>query len=523
MKIRILMLSMAIIFALKLPLYSQAQTEGAPQGTTVAQGPNITLEIKGMDIIDVLKIVASRAGFNIAIGKNVSGRTTLFLNDVDPEEAFDIVIVANDLAYERKGNLVNVMTQRDYELLYGTRYQDKRRVKIFTPKNTKAVDLIKAISQIKSNIGKVVYDEASNTIMVVDTPEQISEIENFLDHSDRIIQTRVFSLNYAQAEKINPKLQEMVTKGIGNIKIDERTNKIVITDYPENLDKISRVISAFDEKTSQVLIDAQIIELTPSDKLEMGVDWDYWISKYFEVKGSLPLNTSNTVVFGTRSDTPTQQGKYKAVMDVLRTIGDTKVLSSPRIMALNNQEAKILVGTKDAFITSTVTQTEGSAVTSQSVNFVDVGIKLYVTPNISRDGFITMKIKPEISSATRTKILSEGKETEIPIVTTSEAETTIMVKDGITIIIGGLKKDKKEKTTKRIPLLGSIPVLGFLFGSTSDSYSKTELVILLTPHIISGDTPYTDFSQIKPKNGAVVSMVNGEIKTETVSSVSAAE
>jgi len=154
---------------------------------------------------------------------------------------------------------------------------------------------------------------------------------------------------------------------------------------------------------------------------------------------------------------------------------------------------------------------------------VDIGIKLYVTPNISRDGFITMKIKPEISSATRTKILSEGKETEIPIVTTSEAETTIMVKDGITIIIGGLKKDKKEKTTKRIPLLGSIPVLGLLFGSTSDSYSKTELVILLTPHIISGDTPYTDFSQIKPKNGAVVSMVNGEIKTETVSSVSATE
>jgi TonB family protein len=193
-------------------------------------------------------------------------------------------------------------------------------------------------------------------------------------------------------------------------------------------------------------------------------------------------------------------------------------------MTLNNQEARIMVGVKDAYITSTTSQgSSGQTVTSQSVNFVETGLKLNVTPTVSRDGFISMKIKPEISSATTTDIKSEGQITQIPIVTTSEAETTVMVKDGITIVIGGLKKDKRVKTVKKIPLFGDIPGLGFFFRSTSDEVTKTELVILLTPHIIGGDISYTDFSELKPKEGVVVSMEAGRIVTENISSETKAQ
>lgn len=174
------------------------------------------------------------------------------------------------------------------------------------------------------------------------------------------------------------------------------------------------------------------------------------------------------------------------------------------------------MGTKDAYITSATSQAGDTAVTSQTVNFVDVGIKLFVTPTINRDGFVIMKIKPEISSATRTDITSESKITQIPIVSTSETETTVMVKDGVTIIIGGLKKDERLKTVKKIPLLGDIPGLGFLFRSTSDELKKTELVILLTPHIMSGEDAYTDMSDIKPKDGAVARMEEGDILTEKI-------
>ncbi len=493
-----------------------------PMPKAAAQN-RISLDIKGMDVVDVLKMLATRSSMNIVIGKNVTGKATLFLKDVNIMDAFEIILSANDLAFDKKGGVINVITQRDYELLYGERYQDKKKVKIIQLKYAKAADLSRALSQVKTNIGKIVVDEASNTVVLVDTQTKISEMEEFIKKTDLPVKTTVFSLNYAQADKLSQKMQESVTKGIGVIKMDERTNKIAVTDYPEKLDEIAKIIQAFDEKTPQVLIDSQIIEIRPSDKFEMGVDWDFWIKKNFKLAASLPIGTDNRLLLGTTSSIPSEKGNYKAILDLLRTIGDTKILSSPRIMALNNQEAKILVGTKDAYITSTTSQSAETAVTSQSVNFVDVGIKLYVTPTVNRDGFVTMKIKPEISSAERTNLTSGGQITQVPIVTTSEIETSIMVKDGITVIIGGLRKDEKSKIIKKVPLLGDIPFLGVLFKSTSEEVKKTELVILLTPHIISGENSFTEFSDIRPKDGAVLRMSGGNIITEKIAGAAQTE
>ena len=497
-----------------------APSPGINTGAVLAgqlPGGKISLDIKGMDVVDVLKMFSSRSGLNIIVGKNVTGRVTLFLKDVDLWDAFEIILLANDLAYEKQGEIINVMTQRDYELGHGERFQDKKEVKIIQLKYAKAPGIVVALNQIKSNLGKVIADEASNTIVIIDTASNIKQLEDFIIKADLPVVSKVYKLNYAQAEKISPKIQEALTKDRGSLKIDERTNTIVVMDYPEKLEQIDTIIKAFDEKTPQVLIDAQLIQVSPSDKLEMGLNWEYWIRKYFDIKANLAINTANTLLVGTATSTPAQPGQYTAIMDILRTIGDTKVLSSPRIMVLNNQEAKIHVGVKDAYITSTTSQSgTGTAVTSQSVNFVDTGIQLYVKPTINRDGFVTMKIKPEISDSVRTDIKSEGQVTQIPIVSTSEAETTVMVKDGVTIIIGGLRKDKREKTVRKIPLLGDIPGIGFLFRSTSDSLTKSDLVILLTPHIISGEHTYSDFSEIKPDAGAVAKMVDGNIVTEKI-------
>ena len=491
----------------------------SPQVQASTPQSKISLDLKGMDVVDVLKMLATRATMNIVIGKNVSGKVTILLKDVDVKDAFEIVVLANDLACDTKGGIINVMTQRDYELLYGERYQDKKQAKIIQLKYAKAADISKALNQIKTNIGKVVIDEGSNTLVLVDAPEALKQMEDFLQKTDLPMETRVFSLDYAQAEKINTKLQEAITKGIGSIKFDERTNKLVVRDYPDKLNEISKIITAFDEKTPQVLIDAQLIEVDPSDKFEMGVNWDYWIKKYFEFRSALPISTASTLFLGTvQSGTPDAPGKYKAIIDVLRTIGDTKILSSPRIMVLNNQEAKIHVGKKEAYITSTTSQGgSGNTVTSQTVNFVDTGITLSVTPTINKEGFITIKIKPEVSEATSVDLLSDGQKTSVPIVTSSDAETTVMVKDGVTVIMGGLAKDKKEKTVKKIPILGDIPGVGFLFRSTSDNVTKTDLVILLTPHIMSGESSFSDFDEVKPKDGFIAKMVDGKIVKERYS------
>lgn len=489
---------------------SYAQQNPSPQ-------QKISLDIKGMDVVDVLKMVATRAGLNLVIGKNVTGRVTLFLKDVDVWDAFEIVLLANDLAYEKKAEIINVMTQRDYELLYGERFQDKKQAKIIQLKYAKAADLSRALNQIKTNIGKIVVDEGSNTLALIDAPEKIKEMEDFIKKTDLPLQTRIFSLNYAPVDKLNTKLQEAITKGVGSIKIDERTNKIAVTDYPAKLEEIAKIIAAFDEKTPQVLIDAQVIEVTPSDQFQMGVDWNYWIQKYFDIKFGVPINSTKALILGTATTTPTGKGDYKGIVDLLRTIGDTKILSSPRVMAINNQEAKILVGTKEAYVTQTTSQGgSGTEVTADQVNFVDVGIKLYVTPTINRDNFVTMKIRPEISSSDYKDFGTTSTPKLIPIVTTSESETTVVVKDGITIIIAGLRKDKRTKTVKKIPLFGDIPGIGFLFRSTDDKIEKSDLVILLTPHIMSGETPFSDFSEVPPKDGAVAKMFRGRIVTEKI-------
>lgn len=478
------------------PYHGLAQTA---QISKQQEQNKISLDIKGMEITDVLKMLATRAGINIVVGKNVSGRVTMFLKDVDIWDAFEIILLANDLAYDKKGAIVNVMTQRDYELQYGERFQDKKQAKVIRLMYAKAADLSKALIQIKSNIGRVVVDEASNTLTLIDVPYRLSAMEDFIKNTDMPVATKVFTLNYAQADKLSAKIQETVTKGVGSIKIDERTNKIAITDYPQKLEEISKIIYAFDEKTPQVLIDAQIIEISPQkDQFTMGVDWDYWLKNHARYVGSLAARSITDVTtipnklslgLAAAGSSVSEPGQYKAIIDLLQIIGKTKILSSPRIMALNNQEAKILVGTKEAYITSSTSQADTSSVTSQTVNFVDVGIKLYVTPTINRDGFVIMKIRPEISSSKRTDITTDGKITQIPIVTTSETETSIMVKDGTTIIIAGLKKDQNEKEVQKVPILGDIPLVGLVFRNTKKEVIKTELVIFITPRIISGEEP----------------------------------
>lgn len=492
------------------------------QQITKNSAEKISFDIKGMDVVDVLKIISERSGMNIVVGKNVSGRVTLFLKNVDTLDALEIILASNELAYEKEGAIINVMTEKDYESKHGEKFKDKKEAKIIPIKFSKAADLARSLNQIKTNIGKVIVEEGTNSLVLIDSAETMKKMAEFISKTDLPVQTEVFSLNYAKVDKLSPKIQEAVTKGVGQVKIDERTNKIIVTDYPEKLAEISKIISAFDDKTPQVLIDAQIIQLTPSDQFQMGVNWDYWIKKYFEFRSSLPINLSNAMIIGTHdtssSGAPTQAGKYQAVVDMLRTIGDTKILSSPRVMALNNQEAKILVGTKDAYITSNISQGgTGTTVTAQSVNFVDTGIQLGVLPVVSGDGFVTMKIRPQISDAEFQDLLSNGQKTTVPIVTTSEAETTVTVKDGVTIIIGGLTKDNRTKTVKKIPVLGDIPGLGFLFRSTDDKLTKTDLVILLTPHIITGETPFTDFSQMPPIEGAVSRMEGGQISVRKFS------
>ena len=219
--------------------------------------------------------------------------------------------------------------------------------------------------------------------------------------------------------------------------------------------------------------------------MQVGVDWealfktvvDVRVTQFFPIVPA-PV-ASGKLTLGTFSS-----DKFRSVLELLQSVGKTNILSTPHIAVVENEEAKILVGTKEAYVTSAVTQTASAATTAEQVTFVDVGLQLKVLPTINEEGFVSMKIKPEVSSVSRFLTTSAGN--NVPIIDTSSAETTVMVKDGTTLVIAGLMKDEKVGTERKLPLLGEVPILGALFRSRDDRVAKTELIFFLTPTIISG-------------------------------------
>ncbi|MDZ7411893.1 MAG: hypothetical protein ONB51_21970, partial [candidate division KSB1 bacterium] len=264
-------------------------------------------------------------------------------------------------------------------------------------------------------------------------------------------------------------------------------NKLFVRDLPDNFSHLENFIKALDQKTRQVLIEAKIIQVVLNDNFKMGVDWEAISSKIGGVRLESPFRIladteagGRARAYGLTSDTGTLSG----LIEALRGVGKTDLLSNPRITCVDGEEARILVGSTIPYKTIDTREDQGVLKTFEKVTTVEVGIKLNVTPIINEDRFITMKIRPEVSEV--------GSFIDnLPVIDKSESETTVMVKDGVTIVIGGLIKDQKIVSENQIPLLGSIPGLGFLFRSKSTRLVKTELVILLQPQIITGDENIT--------------------------------
>jgi general secretion pathway protein D len=385
------------------------------------------------------------------------------------------------------------------------------------------------LNTVKSEIGKVLLDQESGVILIIDTPEKIKDMEKTLDAMERKSVIRVFNLKYARAKDVEEQLKSQLdTKKVGSVKADERTNQVIIQTLPDRMEDISKLITSLDQKTRQILLDAKIIQVKLTDGLSSGVEWeglfnignsknglnylgsypfssvsgstDDWRSRSQVLTdmagniGSYPFSGTTSNYAAGKQSIGTQEmhlgvinGKqdFDTVIKYLQTLGETKILSNPKLAVVNNQEAKIHVGERQAYITTTTTQTQTSNTVSESVTYVDVGIQMFVTPTINADGFVTVKIKPEISSVI--DYLSTSSGNKIPIIDTSTAETIVMVKDGTSILIGGLSKEEKTSSSEETPFLSKIPLLGEAFKSKTKKSTRSELVILITPHIVSGD------------------------------------
>lgn len=480
-------------------MLAHGAAQAAAQRPPMVSGERISLDLKGVDIIDVLKLLSQKGGINFVAGRNVSGRVTIFAKDVEVWDAFQRIVEANDLAYEVNGDMVNVIAARDYELTYGRKFQEPTQTKVIPLQYAKVLQVATVLNQIKSTVGKVVADEASNTLIVSDLPERIDEIQVMLEELDRPTKTKVFTLDYADVEKLQDKILEMLTP-VGIFSHDARTNKIIVTDLPEIVENVGEMLTAFDTPDPQVLIDARILSVQLTNDMSLGIDWQNVLSGIdaqargnFRVLSDI-IGESATQQGAAISVATTPETDTQIVIQALKTVGNTRTLSNPRIMVSNREEAKILIGTKQAVVSVTTTvPSTGTVVTSPEIQYVDVGTKLFVTPTVKTDGNVMLKVRPEVSTAT----IETFADNRIPIVTTTEAETNVLVQTGKTLIIGGLIDESDQKTKNMFPGIGELPIIGWPFRSTDDNFSKTELVVFLTPEVVRPDGSKKDLADFE--------------------------
>ncbi len=468
-------------------------------------GPGrISLDLKGVDIVELLKILSVKMNINIVPTKEVSGRVNIFLNNVTIEDALDIILINNSLAMVKDKEIITVMSLEKYNQLYGKRYNETRRVRMYQLKHASPKDIMNTLTQIKSDVGKVIIDEPSGTLILIDVPEILELMEKTVYNLERPKETEIFNLKYAKAEDLKTQLAPILTPGTSEVELDVRTNKIVISDLPDKMKKIKQMVEEFDAPTKQVLIEAQIVQIALNDRTAVGVNWEKLFAnrqlRNIDFAGKFPL--PDTANLGTFSLGTMDQNDFSLVLQYLNQITKTNILSRPRIAVLNNQEATILIGAKEVYFSQTQSQSSVTTTTAETVNFVDVGVKINVTPTISDDGFVTMKIRPEVSSVRETATSPLGS--TVPVVETSQAETAVKVKDNVMIMIAGLMKEDIRETRRQYPLISKIPLLGWLFGNKDSSKNKSEIAIFLTPHIVTGDAEQIDASREEIKKRGIL-------------------
>jgi len=275
--------------------------------------------------------------------------------------------------------------------------------------------------------------------------------------------------------------------------VNETAGIILVTDFPENLDKIASFLADVEEGSKrQVLIQAHIMEVSLKDSFSLGIDWKSVIDKASNITLAQTLiPTSGLVTTAVSSNAfkfSASGSDFTAVVEAMKEQGNVNMLSSPKISAINNQKAVIKLTTKEVSWVSTKT-TQNNAIGGQdtfttSPQVDEVGIFLDVTPQIGQNGSIIMQIHPSVSEIKELST-SPDKSSTKPVVSVREIDTMVDARAGETIVIAGLISDRLVETKRSVPLLGDIPYLGMLFSYSKQDRTKSELVIMMTPYILN--------------------------------------
>ncbi|MEM9227141.1 MAG: secretin N-terminal domain-containing protein [Verrucomicrobiota bacterium] len=319
------------------------------------------------------------------------------------------------------------------------------------------------------------------------------------------VDTRVFLINYALAKNLQTSLSPLIDAAAGGrIQVDDRTNALIVTERPSRMNDIQEIIERLDQPTPQVMIHSMFIETQTNEELNLGINWPDALSFTLSGNGdngaiqmagvgtpvvpSIPgnLNFGNNAVLSMSS--------LSATINFLESNTDSRLVNHPTVVTMDGEEAKIVVGEEIPIPNFTFNEETGRFQVS-GFEYRDTGSVLTVTPNVNSAGFIRLQVKPELSERGNNGVTiatgsGTSNATEIPSFDTKEAESTVVLKDGFTLVIGGLRKKETNVVEDKVPFLGDIPLIGELFTNrrkASDENETIDLLIFITARTLNPD------------------------------------
>jgi type II secretory pathway component GspD/PulD (secretin) len=422
---------------------SQATAAGMElKGAKTYSGQKISLDFKDADIKNVFRLLAEVSGLNIIVTDEVKKRVTVRLVDVPWDQAMDLLIDTNGLGKEQMGNVVRIST--------AGQMKTER-------------DALSAAQKSQENLEP--------------------------------LQTAYLNVNYAKVKELVEKIKPVLSPR-GVVFPDDRSNTIVVRDIRKGIEEANEIASRLDTRTPQVLIESNLVEATPNFSRSLGATLKF--ARSAEINSSFPAG----LPAGSTPFLKIFQHKWGALRDLdfqltaAEKSGDIRIISRPSVVTLNNvastiQSLRVLRITLPSATTNIASGTGAAAGSAAATEKIPVGVILSVTPQVSSDGFVLMNISVKSSSiADSPTVASVGTAGAAAAVIpfdelTREAISNVLVRDGETIVIGGILKDTKQTSESGIPWLKEIPVFGWLFKNQRWQKDYEELIVFITPRIIS--------------------------------------
>lgn len=418
----------------------------------------VSFDFRSTPIQDALRLLASSNGLNMVIGEKIEGTVTMQLHDVTLRQALEAIVVTNNYEYFVEDGIITVKTVSE-------KYEGGRITKVYRLMYADASNVAQVVKRIATNdsLVQVFYPEYLQFMMDPSEMQQGGGAGG--------------GMQYQGAGMSRMMKNSEAIEGI------RRASVLVVTDRPDIIREVDQLIVELDVPARQIVIEAKFYELTPETSDELGINWqDTWNVVNSLSNGAGSLSLENNGALGVSWDWRSgnlSPGQYYQVLQMLQTQKESKIINHPKLLAMDNEEASISVGTTVPI----PSLTSRAGLSDQlSYEFKEINIQLNVVPHIGKDNYITMYVNPIVEQITG---WVESGTVRVPITGKRAINSIVKVRDGNTVVVGGLITDSEIETRKRVWLLGRLPLIGKLFQQTVKEKVKTDLLIFITPKIVS--------------------------------------